>query len=276
MSSSITQGIAELLTRRHENRKIIFGDKPYANYGYWSSPGIAIEEACDALTDLIAGVAQIGPEDRVLEVGCGCAASAVCYTQRYQPASVIGVDATEVRIQEGRAFVAQNGLADRIQLEVGDATHLRFDSNTFTRVLAVECAFHFNTRHDFLREAARVLVPGGILALTDNVAKPGIDPAEYRASVHFPIGTDGSLDAADNAHNATIYAERLRGAGFEVLRLEAITDATMGAYASYLERVASQLPGEIGAMGVRCANLYREYAQRWVDVVLVAARKMSV
>ena len=276
MSSSITEGITQVLTRRNENRKIIFGSKPYANYGYWDRPGITIEEACDALTDLVAAGAHLGPGDRVLEVGCGCAASAVCYTRRYQPASVIGVDATEVRVQEGRTFVAQNGLADRIRLEVGDATQLRFDPDTFTRVLAVECAFHFNTRRDFLREAARVLAPGGLLALTDNVAKPGVSPAEYLASVHFPIGTDGSLDVADNAHGATVYAERLCEAGFEVVGLEAVTEPTMGAFATYLDGVAREQAGEVRAMGIRCADLYREYAERWVDVVLVTARKNSV
>ncbi len=276
MSSSITEGIAQLLTRRNENRKLIFGSKPYANYGYWTRPGMTVEEACDALTDLVAEAAQIGPEDRVLEVGCGCAASAVRYTQHCRPASVTGLDATDVRIQEGRAFVTQQGLADKILLEVGDATRLRFAPDSFTKVLAVECAFHFNTRHDFLREAARVLVPGGVLALTDNVVKPGIDPAEYRAAVHFPIGTDGSFDVADNAHDSAVYADRLRGAGFEILRLEVITEPTMGAYAAHLECIALQQSGEVRTMGIRCADLYREYAQRWVDVILVAARKPPV
>ena len=36
----------------------------------------------------------------------------------------------------------------------------------FDRVLAVECIFHFPSRLQFLKEACRVLRPGGLLALS--------------------------------------------------------------------------------------------------------------
>ena len=41
----------EHYTRRHKLRKGMFGEKPYANYGYWVREGMTIDEAGDALTD---------------------------------------------------------------------------------------------------------------------------------------------------------------------------------------------------------------------------------
>jgi SAM-dependent methyltransferase len=38
---------------------------------------------------------------------------------------------------------------------------------TFDSILALDCAFHFNTRHKFLEQSFQKLTPGGSIALTD-------------------------------------------------------------------------------------------------------------
>ena len=48
-----------------------------------------------------------------------------------------------------------------------DAANLGFEDESFDVVMCVEAAFHFDTRDDFLREALRVLKPGGLLLMTD-------------------------------------------------------------------------------------------------------------
>ncbi len=272
MISERTKKIAETYTRRHAGRQDVFGTKPYANYGYWTREGLSVEEACDALTDLVARTARIGPGDRVLEVGCGYGASAVVYTQRYQPASVIGIDVTEIRIQTGIEFVAQNDLAATIQLRLGNATALDFEPAQFTKVLAVECAFHFDTRRDFFREAARVLVPGGRLALTDIIPRRGADLAQVLAC-EASISAENPLDLAINAYDADVYAGHLKEAGFDDLRIEVITDQVLPHFAAYMQRLGKEMGGEKGPNRIAYGRHLQALVDAGAEYVLVGARK---
>jgi cyclopropane fatty-acyl-phospholipid synthase-like methyltransferase len=266
MASQKKEEIARLYTQRHELREGVFGDKPYANFGYWTHSDITIDEACDALTDLVATAAGIGPGSRVLEVGCGYGAGAVRYTQSCRPASVLGIDATELRIDKGREYIAQQGLADTVQIRVGDATHLDLDDEAFTQVIAVECAFHFPTRRDFLREAARVLVPGGRLAVADIIPRYGVDLPKL-------LSVAPSFKVAENFYDAAVYAGFLREVGFESIQIRSITDRTTTPFTDYLERVGRQTPGMRGLNFVRTAQIYRQLCDAGADYVLVSAQK---
>ncbi|HVT35225.1 MAG TPA: class I SAM-dependent methyltransferase, partial [Nevskiaceae bacterium] len=218
MVSANVQNVIDHYTRRHAFRQDLFGSQPYANYGYWTRPGQTIEEAAEALTDLVARTAGIGHGDRVLDVGCGYGAGAVSYTQRYQPAYVVGIDITDIRIESGREYVAEHHLSDVISLRLGDATHMDFADASFTRLIAVECAFHFETRRDFMHEAARVLAPGGRLALTDIIPRRGVDPRTYLQGERT-ANSNVCLDMPANAYDADTYARYLAEAGFSEIRV---------------------------------------------------------
>jgi microcystin synthetase protein McyJ len=272
MLSRQAEVIAKFYTERHAMRQGIFGDRPFANYGYWSRDGMTFADASEALTELVARESGMGPGDRVLEVGCGYGASAVYYVQRFQPAHVHGLDVTAVRIQTGQEYVARHGLQDRITLQLGDATALPFEATSFDRVLAIECAFLFDTREAFFREAGRVLGPGGVLALTDLLPRPDVDPEQtlYR---DLPFGAQTQVYLPANVYHADVYRDHLHRAGFADVRIDTITAQTRARFVEELARLAARTPGEQGEKLLAVAQRNRDHIAAGAEYVLVVARK---
>jgi SAM-dependent methyltransferase len=98
---------------------------------------------------------------RILDVGCGDAALAVALAQR--GALVTGVDADPRMLAAGRARAEACGVAP--ELVQGDIRALPFAGASFDVVLAVTVLCFVDDAALAVREMARVLRPGGRLAI---------------------------------------------------------------------------------------------------------------
>jgi demethylmenaquinone methyltransferase/2-methoxy-6-polyprenyl-1,4-benzoquinol methylase len=104
---------------------------------------------------------------RVLDVASGTAAVAIELVRAAPGRTVIGVDQSPEMLATGRARAAGAGLADRIELREGRAEALplgegEFDALTFTYLLR-----YVDDVPATLRELARVVRPGGTIAMLE-------------------------------------------------------------------------------------------------------------
>ncbi|HRW10886.1 MAG TPA: class I SAM-dependent methyltransferase [Caldilineaceae bacterium] len=111
-------------------------------------------------TSRVADVAALQPGERVLDVACGTGILACEAAERVGPdGEVIGLD-----INDGMLTVARRK-NNAIAWRQGDAEDLPFADNTFDAVVSQFGLMFFADRQLALREMARVLRPGGRLAV---------------------------------------------------------------------------------------------------------------
>jgi ubiquinone/menaquinone biosynthesis C-methylase UbiE len=109
--------------------------------------------------------AAITPTDRVLDVGCGVATTAIQVASQYE-ANVTAVDISPSMLERARLNVARAGVADRVTVEQGDILNLDFSDDTFDVVIA-EAVTMFVARTRAARELVRVCRPSGRVLATE-------------------------------------------------------------------------------------------------------------
>jgi ubiquinone/menaquinone biosynthesis C-methylase UbiE len=108
---------------------------------------------------------EIGPRDRVLEVGFGPGVIIQRLSKLARDGHVAGIDPSQAMLDQARARNAiglEDGLVD---LRRGSVESLPFDDNTFDKALAINSMQVWPDSHAGLTEIRRVMKPGASVAI---------------------------------------------------------------------------------------------------------------
>ena len=168
----------DLITR---DGRLFYGDS--FHLGYFSNGERSLDEALDAHTDLVAGLARVETAENVLDVGCGLAAPAIRMAQRYG-CRVTGVNISREQVRQGNELISDLGLSNRVIVQRGDARALDFPDESFDAIVCLEAAGDICVteadKSRLVSELHRMLRPGGHVGFSDLALRNRVSQADDR------------------------------------------------------------------------------------------------
>lgn len=105
---------------------------------------------------------------RILALGCGTGIEARALARLIGPdTAIVGVDHSPNLVDAARRLTHEEGLSDHVTYQVGDAHQTPFDDEGFDIVALHTLISHVDDPLQVLREARRVVRPGGTVAVFD-------------------------------------------------------------------------------------------------------------
>ncbi len=187
--------------------------------------------------------AHIQPGWRVLDLGTGTGALALRAAAR--GAEVVAIDVNPAMLAIARHKAQAAGMADQIVWrEMGVAELDTLPGRAFDAVCAGMCFSELtpHERHYALRQALRLLRPGGLLLLADEVRPRGLVLRLLHAALRAPLVVITWLLTQTTAHAVPDLCELVASAGFEVT---AVRTAMLGSWAEVAARRPKQEHEEV-------------------------------
>jgi demethylmenaquinone methyltransferase/2-methoxy-6-polyprenyl-1,4-benzoquinol methylase len=133
-----------------------------------------------------------GPDDTVLDVATGTAAVAIELVQR-TGCRVVGLDRSREMLAAGRHRVDDAALSDRIELVEGTAEQLPFEDESFDALTFTYLLRYVDDPLATMRELARVVRPGGTLAMLEFGLPRGLARPAWELYVRVGLPVLGAL-----------------------------------------------------------------------------------
>src|SRR3954471_19965590 len=112
-------------------------------------------------------LAQPRGEQRLLDIATGGGHTALAFAPHVR--EVVATDLTPRMLEVAEAFIREQGVGN-VTFQVADAEALPFPAADFEIVTTRIAPHHFPNPYQYVREVARVLKPGGVFVLNDNMA----------------------------------------------------------------------------------------------------------
>ncbi|CAL9483902.1 putative fatty acid methyltransferase [Streptomyces sp. enrichment culture] len=201
--------------------ELVLGPSMVYSCAYWPAPPPqgTLEQAQHDKLELVARKLALKPGQRLLDVGCGWGSMAV-HAARDHGVDVVGITLSQEQAAYARKRVADEGLADRVDIRVQDYRDVT--DGPYDAVSSIGMAEHVGSDRylEYATALHRLLKPGGRLLNHQIGRRPQRDESSYRLNPFMDayVFPDGELAPLGTT------VSLLERSGFEVRDVESIRE----------------------------------------------------
>lgn len=138
------------------------------HYGYWDKNTHTNQQALLRLNEIVAQKLKTNSKSKVLDAGCGIGGTALWMAKTFG-CSAVGVSLSPSQVLQAQKYSKADGLAKRVKFLVRDYTKTKLPASSFDGVFGIESICHLENKRLFMKEAFRLLKPGGRLVIADGM-----------------------------------------------------------------------------------------------------------
>ncbi|MEO6613389.1 MAG: methyltransferase domain-containing protein [Chitinophagaceae bacterium] len=136
------------------------------HYGYWDKEVHSFPGSLVRMNEIMMTTAGIKPADRVLDAGCGVGGSSIFLASRLG-CRVTGITLSEKQAEQARENGQKKNIAELVDFKAMDYCATNFPDASFDVVWGCESICYADDKEKFIKEAFRLLKPGGRLVVAD-------------------------------------------------------------------------------------------------------------
>lgn len=205
------------------------------HYGYWDENTSSHHQALINKNQVLYDLAGISSTDHVLDAGCGIGGSSIWMAKQH------GNQMTAITISKQQTVHAaqhakRQGVSEKTDFQVSDFCNTPFKDESFDVIWGLESICHALNKGDFLKEAFRLLKPGGRIVVCDGfITRREFDDSEWEDIVTCLNGW-----AVPNLCSRDEFTHLLEENKFSNINYKDITPETLPS-ADYMYKVAKRL-----------------------------------
>lgn len=200
----------------------VWSQEGYLHFGYWRwglnplSRRRMLEEMNNVVfRELHLDSLTMG---RVADLGCGVGATSRYGASRFPHLDWLGLTISPEQVAKGIRLIKDEPAKSRVRLTAGDYHFLPWADDSIDAIFFLESLCHSRAPCDALREAARVLRPGGRLVVVDGYMMfPPEKTPSYAKWIERQVANNWAVSGFHCIANLEDWANK---AGFEQLRQE--------------------------------------------------------
>ena len=136
------------------------------HYGYWDEKVKNFSQSLLRMNEVMMEAAMIRSTDKIFDAGCGIGGSSI-FLAKNKGCHVTGISLSEKQVREAKANAEKENLSDKLNFLPMDYCHTEFPDESFDIVWGCESICYADSKEQFIKEAYRILKPGGRLVVAD-------------------------------------------------------------------------------------------------------------